>query len=374
VAYRRRRDRRRPRRITEGTAATSPIRAVQNFSTMVSWGSHCKTMATAVTIVIHIGDLHGDANSDVVDGAAGGGEPCPDLDSGRRPPQRKGAALMRDQLRRLHELAGSPTKAQMKEHADRRGHSVGRSTLATVTVDGGSAPRWATVEAFIDACAAYADARKRPLPAREVDMLVWKTRYDQTHPRQRKDRPPPAPQQVRVVGMAPGSVGHGERGKVGIGSAAEVNMLLPPLLGPLAAAAAPQPAARNIGKVALRDAVVALVRDVAAGIPDVHRQELVAPTIGETMFLLEAADGGRVLVDALALDQDALTAEAVPDMPRHWAVLFLAIRSDQVQFDLDTTRPSAAFNYRSQNRFTREILREILLALLRESRELLAQE
>jgi hypothetical protein len=106
---------------------------------------------------------------------------------------------MRDQLRRLHELAGSPTKDRLKEHADGRGHSVSRAALAAVTVDGDSEPRWATVEAFIDACTAYAAARKRPLPPQEVDMLVWKTSYDRTHPGPRMDRPPatrPTPESV----------------------------------------------------------------------------------------------------------------------------------------------------------------------------------
>jgi hypothetical protein len=59
---------------------------VQNLSMMVSWGSQGQTMATAVMIVNHIGDLHEDANSDVVDVAAVGIRPCPNLDSGRRLP------------------------------------------------------------------------------------------------------------------------------------------------------------------------------------------------------------------------------------------------------------------------------------------------
>lgn len=97
---------------------------------------------------------------------------------------------MRDQLRRLHELAGSPTKNRLKEHADGAGHSVSRAALAAVTVDSGSAPRWATVAAFIDACAHYAKTRKRPLPEHEINMLTWKAEYDRTYPGQQRDRPP----------------------------------------------------------------------------------------------------------------------------------------------------------------------------------------
>lgn len=96
---------------------------------------------------------------------------------------------MRDELRRLHELAGLPTKDQLKTHADCCGHSVSRAALAAVTADRGSKPRWATVEAFIDACRSYAKARRRPLPDREVDMRGWKTEYDRARLGQRNDRP-----------------------------------------------------------------------------------------------------------------------------------------------------------------------------------------
>ncbi|HET6707516.1 hypothetical protein, partial [Amycolatopsis sp.] len=97
---------------------------------------------------------------------------------------------MREELRRLHELAGSPTGDRLKDHADRAGHSVSRSALAAVTTESDSVPRWATVEAFIDACARFAKAHKRSLPDYATDMLTWKDRYDQTYPRQRKDRSP----------------------------------------------------------------------------------------------------------------------------------------------------------------------------------------
>ncbi|SNT62599.1 Tetratricopeptide repeat-containing protein [Asanoa hainanensis] len=106
---------------------------------------------------------------------------------------------MRDQLLRLLELAGSPTKTMLKEHADRCEHSVSRAALAGVTADSDSAPRWATVEAFIDACASYASSRRRPLPLEEVDMLVWRARYDQAYPGQRNARAVGGPRQVGLV-------------------------------------------------------------------------------------------------------------------------------------------------------------------------------
>jgi hypothetical protein len=95
---------------------------------------------------------------------------------------------MRDQLRRLHALAGSPTKDRLKDHADGCGHSVSRAALAAATTDSDSAPRWATVEAFIDACNSYAKARSRPLPAGEVNMLAWKAMYDRAYPGQQVGR------------------------------------------------------------------------------------------------------------------------------------------------------------------------------------------
>ncbi|GHG41200.1 hypothetical protein GCM10017567_73370 [Amycolatopsis bullii] len=110
---------------------------------------------------------------------------------------------MRDELRRLHELAGSPTKDRLKEHADGTGHSVSRAALAAVTMNTGSAPRWATVEAFIDACVSYASARRRPLPNHEIDMLAWKTRYDRTYPGQRKNRT----SNVVSIGVVPSLAG-----------------------------------------------------------------------------------------------------------------------------------------------------------------------
>ncbi|GAA3336408.1 hypothetical protein GCM10020358_08470 [Amorphoplanes nipponensis] len=107
---------------------------------------------------------------------------------------------MRDQLRHLHQSAGSPTKTELKRYADIAGHSVGRSALAAVTAEGAGMPRWATVAAFVDACARHAEKRRRPLPDAEVDLAVWRIRHDQaTSSGQRESG---APRAV-VVGVVP---------------------------------------------------------------------------------------------------------------------------------------------------------------------------
>lgn len=85
AAYRRRRSQRRIRRTSTGTAMRNPTSAVQNFNTMVIGGSHTQTRTAPVAIVDHIGDLHGEANSDAVDGAASPVQSHPVLDSGHRP-------------------------------------------------------------------------------------------------------------------------------------------------------------------------------------------------------------------------------------------------------------------------------------------------
>ena len=106
--------------------------------------------------------------------------------------------MIRDELRRLHEQAGKPTADNLKEHADRRGHSVGRATLwAVLTGTGGL--RWATVEAFVDACDNYAGSRRRPLPRDVVNMLTWRTRFDRTYPPERSARAQPLPRRVGLV-------------------------------------------------------------------------------------------------------------------------------------------------------------------------------
>lgn len=129
---------------------TNPITVVQNFSPLVSCGRQPQTMRMTVTNVDHIDDLRRAANSDVFDGAAIAVQRYPDLDSGQgcSPTGRaqRGWVLMRDQLRRLYELAGSPTMDQLKDYSDRAGHSVSRSALAAVTVDSDSALRWGDLD------------------------------------------------------------------------------------------------------------------------------------------------------------------------------------------------------------------------------------
>jgi WD40 repeat protein len=114
--------------------------------------------------------------------------------------------VIRQELKRLHEMAGAPTIDRLKEHADLRGHSVGRSTLATVLSSTGRL-RWATVAAFVDACVGYAERRSRPLPSDAVEMLTWRTRFDETYPGDRP-RPPARPlsmgtQASRYLWLAP---------------------------------------------------------------------------------------------------------------------------------------------------------------------------
>jgi hypothetical protein len=108
--------------------------------------------------------------------------------------------VIRRELRRLHDMAGAPTADSLKTHADRRGHSVGRATLAAVlTPTNTGALRWATVAAFIDACAGYAESRGQPLPPDAVDMLRWRTRFDQTYPGERSMSGRLRPRRVGVV-------------------------------------------------------------------------------------------------------------------------------------------------------------------------------
>jgi hypothetical protein len=83
-------------------------------------------------------------------------------------------------LRDLHVKAGSPTVDNLKEHSDRSGHSVARSTLAGV-LRGHGRLRWATVEAFVDACGSYAKARRQPLPPDAIDQRAWRERFDKAY-------------------------------------------------------------------------------------------------------------------------------------------------------------------------------------------------
>ncbi|MFE1437099.1 tetratricopeptide repeat protein [Streptomyces sp. NPDC058739] len=89
--------------------------------------------------------------------------------------------VIRDLLRSLHEQAGRPSKGALKRHADLRGHDVGESTLIGVPSGSGNL-RWATVAAFIDACAGYAESRRKPLRGEAVDLNVWRARFDEAHP------------------------------------------------------------------------------------------------------------------------------------------------------------------------------------------------
>jgi hypothetical protein len=87
---------------------------------------------------------------------------------------------MKDRLRDLHRLAGSPTMDSLKRQAAIRGYEIGRSTLASVIGEGGSKPRWTTVEAFISACIRYAEEHRNPLPADKSSLMDWRAEYDRT--------------------------------------------------------------------------------------------------------------------------------------------------------------------------------------------------
>ncbi|GAA0906092.1 hypothetical protein [Virgisporangium aurantiacum] len=114
---------------------------------------------------------------------------------------------MRDLLRDLHVKAGGPTADNLKEHSDRSGHSVARSTLAGV-VRGHGGLRWVTVEAFVDACVSYAKARRQPLPPEAIDKRGWREGYDKAYasgPRKKSvaPAPPTAPAPRRGTGHPP---------------------------------------------------------------------------------------------------------------------------------------------------------------------------
>jgi hypothetical protein len=84
---------------------------------------------------------------------------------------------VREALRQLHERAGRPSKDTLKRYADRAGHSVAASTLIGVP-SGNGGLRWATVEAFIDGCLGYAEARGTALPRADADKTGWRALYD----------------------------------------------------------------------------------------------------------------------------------------------------------------------------------------------------
>ncbi|BCB88881.1 tetratricopeptide repeat protein [Phytohabitans suffuscus] len=108
--------------------------------------------------------------------------------------------MIRHELRQLHELAGKPTGTRLESHSTSSGHSVGRSTLlAVLSGDDTKGLRWATVEAFVDACASYAKAKGQALPPTRLDKLAWRTRFDQAYPAERSDLSQSWPRRVGIV-------------------------------------------------------------------------------------------------------------------------------------------------------------------------------
>ncbi|MFJ5776905.1 hypothetical protein [Streptomyces sp. NPDC093094] len=100
---------------------------------------------------------------------------------------------MREELDLLWVSAERPSAVSLLRHSDRCGNSVGRSTLAEVRKeDRTTAPSWATVKAFVEACHSYARARRKPLEPVEPDLLHWRTLYDRTYPSTRSRPAPPS--------------------------------------------------------------------------------------------------------------------------------------------------------------------------------------
>ena len=99
------------------------------------------------------------------------------------------SAVLRDQLRQLRVLAGKPSADNLVADAERCGHSVSRAALAGVTsLSSTGGLRWATVEAFIDACVHYAARRGKQLSPESVDKGLWRERFDTACPNQRTSK------------------------------------------------------------------------------------------------------------------------------------------------------------------------------------------
>lgn len=105
---------------------------------------------------------------------------------------------LREALARLRRDAGLPTWDSVAGHAKRRRHDVSRSALAGVET-GNAGLRWATVKAFVDACASYAEENRKPLAPNAVNLDEWEKRFLKAFPPERSAPPGSWPRRVGVV-------------------------------------------------------------------------------------------------------------------------------------------------------------------------------
>ncbi|MFI7593574.1 ATP-binding protein [Micromonospora sp. NPDC049359] len=88
----------------------------------------------------------------------------------------------RADLQQLFFLVRRPTYRALVAHADRAGLVLRTSTVGNL-LNGPGVPRWATVEAFVSACARQAQVHRIDVPAESFDLDRWHARY------QRLERP-----------------------------------------------------------------------------------------------------------------------------------------------------------------------------------------
>ncbi|HEV2783217.1 MAG TPA: tetratricopeptide repeat protein [Actinophytocola sp.] len=81
-----------------------------------------------------------------------------------------------DELRRLRELAGSPSLNQLAALTAGQPRPLPRSTISD-KLNAKSLPEWDFVESFVAACAAYAARTGRQLPAEATDRDRWDTAH-----------------------------------------------------------------------------------------------------------------------------------------------------------------------------------------------------
>jgi tetratricopeptide (TPR) repeat protein len=85
-------------------------------------------------------------------------------------------AAFRAGLQQLFLQVRRPTYRTLVGHADRAGLVLRVSTIGTL-LNGPGTPRWGTVEAFVNACAQYAQSHRIDVPADSFDLDEWHARY-----------------------------------------------------------------------------------------------------------------------------------------------------------------------------------------------------